>query len=179
MGTAESFISVGMPWAEASSAPFQRFKGFSRQGGIVSPLLVAGPGIASRGVIDGSYLTVMDLAPTFLEIAGAEYPNDGSVVPMLGESAVAFFAGEASSIHDDDYVTLQYANGRAYLRQGDWKISNLDRPFSEDNFELFDLSADPGESVDVSAEEPEKFAELIGLWRTKRREMGIILPEDL
>ena len=70
-------------------------------------------------------------------------------------------------------------SGRAYLRQGDWKISNLDKPFDESKFELFDLKADPGETDNLADEEPEKFAELIGLWRVERKKLGIILPEDL
>lgn len=179
MGTAESFVSYGRPWAEASSAPFHRYKGYTRQGGIASPLLVAGPGVAASGAIDENYMTVMDLAPTFLDIAGATYPDDDSVRPMIGESAAAFLAGQAASVHSDEYVTVQYHNGRAYLRQGNWKLVNLERPFHEADFELFDLSTDPGETVDLAMEEPEKYAELIALWQQKRREMGIILPEDL
>ena len=86
MGTAESFVSYDEEWAEAGSAPFQRRKGYTREGGIVAPMMIAGPGVAARGVIDSTYLTVMDLAPTFLDIAGARYPDDDSVRPMLGGS---------------------------------------------------------------------------------------------
>ena len=121
----------------------------------------------------------MDLAPTFLEIAGAQYPRDGSVQPMLGESLSAFLAGEASAVHDDEYVTTWYHDGWAYLRQGDWKISNLDPPFDESAFELFNLKQDPGETTDLADDEPEKLAEMIALWRQERLRFGIILPEDL
>lgn len=179
MGTAESFVSYDEPWAEAGSAPFQRRKTFTREGGIVAPFIIAGPGVASSGVIDATYFTVMDLAPTFLEIAGARYPDDGSVEPMRGESMRAFLAGRSDRVHDDDYVTTLYHAGYAFLRQGDWKISNLEPPFDESKFQLFDLAADPGEVHDLSDQEPEKLAELIELWRKERAELGIILPEDL
>ena len=179
MGTAESFVSYDRPWAEAGSAPFDRVKGYTRQGGIVASMMVAGPGIAARGVIDSSYMTVMDLAPTFIELANATYPDDGSVRPMLGESAAGFLAGQDSAIHDENYVTAQYTRGRAYLRQGRWKIANVDGPFQESDFELFDLNADPGESLNLAEAEPEKYAELIALWRIERKKLGIILPEDL
>jgi arylsulfatase len=179
MGTAESFVSYDDPWAEAGSAPFMRRKGYTREGGIAAPIIMAGPGVEGAGLIDRTYLTVMDLAPTFLEIAGAAYPADGSVRPMLGESMRAFLAGEAESVHDDDYVTTLYHGGRAYLRQGDWKIANLEGPFSEDDFELFNLAEDPGESTDLAHRHPEKYAELIDLWREQRRELGILLPQDL
>ncbi len=146
MGTADSFISYGPQWAEASSAPFQRFKTYSREGGIVAPLIIAGPGVAARGMIDATYLTVMDLAPTFLEIAGANYPADGTVQPMLGESINQFLAGKSARVHDDDYISTQYHAGHAFLRQGHWKITTLEPPFDESGFELFNLLDDPAES---------------------------------
>ena len=179
MGTAESFVSYGAQWAEAGSAPFQRHKGYTREGGIVAPMIIAGPGVAARGVIDSTYLTVMDLAPTFLDIAGAQYPDDGSVRPMLGESITRFLAGEADVVHDENHVTTLYHAGRAYLRQGNWKISNLEPPFNEADFELFDLATDPGESNNLADDEPEKLAELIELWGEERERLGIILPQDL
>jgi len=179
MGTAESFVSYDEEWAEAGSAPFQRRKGYTREGGIVAPMMIAGPGVAARGVIDSTYLTVMDLAPTFLDIAGAQYPDDGSVRPMLGESITRFLAGEADVVHDENHVTTLYHAGRAYLRQGNWKISNLEPPFNEADFELFDLATDPGESNNLADDEPEKLAELIDLWGEERERLGIILPQDL
>jgi len=179
MGTADSFISYGPQWAEAGSAPFQRFKTYSREGGIVAPMIIAGAGVAVHGIIDSTYLTVMDLAPTFLEIAGARYPDDGSVQPMLGESINRFLAGESKSIHDDNYVSTQYHAGHAFVRQGNWKIANLEPPFDESEFALFDLGDDPAESNDLAEAEPDKLAEMIDLWRLERKKLGIILPQDL
>jgi arylsulfatase A-like enzyme len=179
MGTAASFVSYDDPWAEAGSAPFQRRKTFTREGGIVAPIIISGPGVEARNVIDSTYLTVMDLAPTFLEIAGARYPDDGSVQAMLGESINAFLAGNEDAVHNNDYVTTLYHRGYAYLRKGNWKISNLDPPFDETKFELFDVETDPGEITNLADAEPEKFAELIDLWREERLRLGIILPEDL
>jgi len=179
MGTAVSFVSYDDPWAEAGSAPFMRRKTYTREGGIVAPMMMAGPGVANIGAIDSTYLTVMDLAPTFLEYAGVQYPDDGSVWPMLGESMSRFLAGAAESVHDEDYVTTLYHAGRAYLRQGTWKISNLEPPFDESDFELFDLSVDPGESNNLAESHADKFEELIELWREERRKLGIILPQDL
>jgi arylsulfatase len=179
MGTAVSFVSYDDPWAEAGSAPFMRHKTYTREGGIVAPMIIAGPGVAGAGSIESTYVTVMDLAPTFLEVAGAAYPDDGTVRPMLGESMTDLLAGAAENVHATDYVTVLYHGGRAYLRQGNWKISNLEPPFDEDDFELFDLSADPGESSNLAELHAEKYEELRELWRDERRKLGIILPQDL
>jgi arylsulfatase len=179
MGKASSWLTYGKPWAEAGSAPFSRYKGFTREGGIVAAMIATGPGVASSGTIDSTYLTVMDLAPTFLEVGGATYPDDGSVAPMLGESMVDFLAGSEAEVHDDDYVTTLYHGGRALLRQGRWKIVSLDPPFDESRFQLFDIEADPGETRNLALQYPERLASMIALWRGKRLEYGIVLPQDL
>ena len=179
MGTATSWVSYGAPWAEAGSAPFSRLKSTTREGGLVAPMIIAGSGVAVHGAINTSYLTVMDLAPTFLELGGGEYPTDGSVSPMLGESMGGVLSGEATFVHDDDYVTVLFHWNHAALRQGKWKLVNSVLPFSASNFELFDMEADPGETTNLAEVEPEKYESLLALWRTKRRELGIILPGDL
>ncbi len=178
MGLETSWVSYGPPWAEAGSAPFSRRKGYTREGGLVAPMIIAGPGVAAKGQIDRSYLTVMDLAPTFLQLANAAYPTDGSVRPMLGESAVGLLSGEASQVHDDEYVTTLFHGGRAFVRQGRWKLVSLEPPFSESKFELFDVAADPGETTDLAKSEPARFEEMIGLWRLERTKLGIVLPCD-
>ncbi len=42
-----------------------------------------------------------------------------------------------------------------------------------------DLDADPGETHNFADSEPEKYRELLELWRTERRNLGIVLPQDL
>ena len=142
-------------------------------------MIIAGTGVVANGVINKNYLTVMDLAPTFIELAGAKYPDDGSVKPILGESINSLLAGESDSVHDDQYVTAGYHSGRTYLRQGKWKISTLEPPFDEKFFELHDLSVDPGEAHNLAEAEPEKLEELTKLWQKQRKKLGIVLPEDL
>ncbi|MEN8007838.1 MAG: arylsulfatase [Candidatus Krumholzibacteriota bacterium] len=178
MGRATSWVSYGEPWAEAGSPAFSRFKRYTREGGIRAPFIVAGPRVSAHGVIDDTYFTVMDLAPTFLELAEARYPDDGSVRPMLGESLLPLLA-DGAPVHDEDYVTVLYHGGRALVRQGRWKLVNLDPPFDESAFELFDLETDPGETVNLAEAEPEKRAELLALWRAERKRLGIVLPGDL
>lgn len=90
-------------------------------------MIIAGAGVAAAGVIDRSYVTVMDLAPTFLQVAGAEYPSDGSVRPMLGETMGPLLSGAAPLVHDSTYVTTLYHRGHAFIRQGRWKLANLEK----------------------------------------------------
>ena len=98
---------------------------------------------------------------------------------MLGESMVPFLAGKSSTVHSESYVTTLFHEGRALLRQGPWKLSTLEAPFEESGFALFNVLEDPGETTDLRLELPEKYDELLALWRQERRRMGIILPQDL
>jgi len=179
MGKPDSFVSYGAQWAEAGSAPFQRYKGYTREGGVTAPMIIAGKGVALAGRKNSVYLTVMDLAPTFLQLAGVEYPDGGSVQQPLGESMTAFLAGKTEFVHDKDYVTVHSHGGRAMIRKGKWKLSNLDKPFDESKLELFDLGTDPGETKNLALARPEKYRELLDLWRQERKRLGIVLPQDL
>lgn len=184
MGKPGSFVSYGPQWAEAGSAPFSRYKAYTRQGGIVAPLIMSGPYITRSARPDASYLTVMDLAPTFLEIAGAKYPDSEGIWPIQGTSLVDYLSGDAEEIHSKDDITVMFHWGNASLRQGDWKLvtpySHLNWVvFDESSFELFNLATDPGETINLAEQEREKYVELLTLWRRERRRLGIILPEDL
>lgn len=179
MGKPGSWISYGQQWAEAGSAPFSRRKTYTAEGGIVAPMIIAGAGMNLSEPISNEYITVMDFAPTFLEIAGATYPDDGSVEAMRGESLLPFLEGRSPEVHDDEYVVTVFHGGRAYIRQGPWKLMNLEPPFSESQFQLFNVEQDPGETENLRDSMPEKYEELIALWRTERMELGIVLPQDL
>lgn len=173
MGRPGSWISYGVPWAEAGSAPFRGTKTHTVEGGMAAPMIVAGAGVSRRGQIIHTYTTVMDLAPTFLEVAGGTYPGDGSVRPLLGESMATFLAGAAEEVHGPEYVTTLSHGGRSFVRQGRWKLVDPDEPTREEDFELYDLAVDPAELNDLSAAQPERRAALLELWRRQKAELGI------
>lgn len=179
MGRSDSWVSYGPQWAEAGSAPFKRFKAHVYEGGIVAPMIVAGHGVKAGSIINRSYVTVMDIAPTLLELGGAHYPEDGTAAPLLGESILPLLAGHAETVHADDYVTTLSHRGRSFVRQGRWKMVSDEQPFVEENFELFDLDADPGETKNLAADFPDKMEAMLALWRTQREDFGIVLPSDL
>ena len=179
MGRASSWVSLGPPWAEANSAPFRRYKTSTLQGGIVAPLIIAGAGVNYADVINDSYITVMDIAPTLIEVANGTYPEDDAIAPMLGETMLPLLAGESDRVHEDDYVTIFSHVGQSYLRQGNWKLVTTSNPFDEFTFELYDVIADPGETRNLKDEMPEMHRRLLELWREKRWQLGILLPSDL
>ncbi len=179
MGGPDSFVSYGPPWAEAGSAPFKRYKGYASEGGIVAALIVSGDGVVGAGRRSDAYVTVMDLAPSFIALAGANYPQAGSVQAMRGSSLVPLLQNRAETVHSDEEVTVLSHRGNALVRQGAWKLTAIEPVFDESQFALYNLNNDPGETTDLSDAEPEKYAALIEIWRQQRLELGIILPQDL
>lgn len=180
MGKASSFVSYGPQWAQAGAAPFKLFKGYSTEGGIVTPLIITGKLVRRKPGLQNTFITVMDLAPTFLELAGLKYPEhykSKKVTPMLGESCLSFICGKTNAVHQSNYVFGLEHDGRCMLTKGNWKITNISRPFDESAFALYNLAEDMGESNDLSKSNPQKFSEMMKEWEAFKTKTGIIPKE--
>ncbi|NOY49920.1 MAG: arylsulfatase [Chlorobi bacterium] len=179
MGNADSYISYGPQWAEAGSSPFRYFKDYATEGGINTTMIISGPQVKKENEIHHGFTSLLDLAPTFYEVADVTYPESykgHKVYPLRGSSLIPFLSGETDSIHPSDYIFAIEHYGNAMLRKGNWKITNYIRPFDINNFALFDLSSDIGEQIDLKESEPEKYQELLGLWKKFSEEVKIQLP---
>ncbi len=168
MGSPTSFVSYGPQWAKAGAAPFSHHKGYTTEGGIVAPLIIGGKNIRAVRPVRNDYVTVMDIAPTLLELAGVSYPETrGSerLLPMLGESMLKYLMGKQGNVHDANYSMGLELAGRAYFRKGNWKIVNVEGPYRESTFQLYDVASDPGETTNLVERFPEKFSELLAGWR--------------
>jgi len=179
MGSPQSYISYGPQWAEAGSAPFRYFKDYATEGGTNTTMIISHPGIREQNRIHHGFVSLLDLAPTFYEVAGIEYPKTfqgKDVYPLRGESMLPFLSGRADRVHDDEYVFAVEHAGNAMVRKGDWKIVHHRKPFKVENFELYRLSDDPGEQTDRKEEEPEKYRELLSEWEAYVEETGVLIP---
>jgi arylsulfatase A-like enzyme len=179
-GRRGSRIAQGPGWAQVSSTPFRLFKGFIAEGGIRAPLIVSGPGVSGVEETSHAFTHVMDLAPTFLEIAGFSYPasyQERDVEPMRGRSMVPLLAGQRDRVRgDDEPIGFELLGWRA-VRMGDWKVTWISEPFGVSNWQLFDLAADPGETRDLADQKPELVQRLVEQWETYAKEVGVVLPE--
>jgi hypothetical protein len=106
------------------------------------PLLVAAPGLTD-GVRVGRVASLVDLAPTVLDLLGLPAPAAYQGRSLLSaEPRMALFCTD-------------YSLGLVGLRDGPWKlIHELDSGRSQ----LFDLRDDPGEKCDLSEKVPERAA---------------------
>ncbi len=167
MGKPDSFVSYGPQWAEAGSAPFRYFKGFTTEGGIVAPMMIAGPGVEQAGSISEALVTVLDLAPTFYDLADVRYPDalDGvDKVPLRGTSLLPLLSGAAGQAHDPEYVYGLEHQQRGMVRKGNWKLTHYQRPFDEANFGLYNLGDDLAEQRDLKDSLPETYQDMLSEW---------------
>ena len=111
-------------------------------GGMHVPLVIAGPGIPKGET--GALVYLMDLLPTFAELAGAKTPEG-----VEGKSLVPVIKGSESKVRDALYTA--YKNCQRAVRNERWKLIRY--PLVNVT-QLFDLSIDPLELENL-ADKPE------------------------
>lgn len=165
-------------WGQASNTPYRRYKHTVHNGGIRSPLIVAGPGIRDDGSIDDTEAYVTDVVPTLLELAGITPPAtiDGvDQQPLHGRSlASALTTGASVDRRDPQY--FEVAGHRAIVAGG-WKAVTFHNPgeeFESDRWELFRLDDDPTESNDLAEENPEVLKNLVDLWWAEAEKFNVL-----
>jgi len=183
IGAPNSFIWYGPRWAQAATAPSRLHKAFTTEGGIRVVGFVTWPGFDRQHQIGTAFSTVMDIAPTVLELAGVTHPGTEyrgrEVAPMRGRSLLPYLSGDTEAVHDDVTGTGWELFGRRAIRQGDWKALHLPEPYGPGAWQLYDLSTDPGEINDLAASHPDKLAELLVLWDRYVEDTGVILDPAL
>ena len=141
-------------------------KRFMYEPGLRVPLLARGPGIAA-GSTPPQFVANIDLAPTFLDLAGVAIPGS-----MQGRSLVPLLRGESpadwrQSIYYRYYHDPGHHNTRAHygVRTATHKLIYY---WKKDAYEMFDLRQDPleqnnllySESGSIDSQTQAKFDEL-------------------
>jgi arylsulfatase A-like enzyme len=172
-------------WTVAGNTPFRRWKREVHEGGVADPLIVHWPnGISDPGASRRQYVHAVDCVPTVLDVLGIDAPAYLNGTPQRPLSGVSFAPtirdGEAADAHETQYYEM--FGCRAIYHRG-WKavtwhpIQMAEPPFDQDHWELYDVTADPSECNDLSAEHPDKVRELVELW-WQEAERNNALPID-
>ena len=172
-GPESTYQSYGRCWANLSNTPFREFKHWVHEGGISTPLIAHWPaGLGTTATIDHHPHQLVDLLPTLLDVAGAEYPTDRDghrVPPAEGRSMTRSWRGD--SVAD---VPLYFEHeGNAAVRYGRWKLV---RKYAQE-WELYDLVADRTELTDLAADHPERVAAMAADYEAWAQRCGVIPRE--
>ena len=158
------------------------------EGGVRVPTILWAPNCVPANLECDEIAATIDLLPTFSGMVGAELPSDRV---LDGVDISHLFVGDFEKADEDRYFAYYFINSLQAVRQGRWKL-HLPRPANPPwlgNFAknshvapadwkgfdepfLIDLETDPGESMSVTAENPEVVARLLALAEKVRADIG-------
>ena len=172
------FTSDNGPWLNfgrhaGSAGRFREGKGTTFEGGVRVPFIVRWPGVVKADARTDALAANIDVVPTLVEACGASKPKQ----EIDGQSFLPLLKGATSSARAS--FAYYYGDRLEAVRKGKWKLhlphayrSYVDMvPAAKDGLpatthqrqiglSLYDLDADPGETNDVSAANPELVKEL-------------------
>jgi arylsulfatase len=182
MGERETFPHYPIGWACASNTPYRKYKQYVHLGGVADPLIVSWPKqLEDKGAIRRQFVHVVDLYPTLLEAAkidrAATYEGRPQK-PLEGASAFATFKAADAATRTEQYYEL---GGMRAFQSGNWRLTaehERGEPFESDKWGLYDMSREPNELTDVSAENPEVVKQLLTRWNEAAARYGVLPLDD-
>lgn len=138
------FMSDNGGSGNGGNAPLRGSKSTLWEGGLRVPFIIRWPGKVPAGKVTDEFLTALEIVPTLLAATGAAAPTQ---VTLDGFDMLPVLRGEKPSARTEMF--WQRRADKA-ARVGNWKW--LD---SAKGKGLYDLATDPGETKDLSQENPE------------------------
>jgi arylsulfatase len=118
--------------------------------------------------------------PTILEIAKLEHPEKfrgRNVEPMRGRSLAGVTSGTQQDTYAKDAVIGgEMINGK-WMRKGDYKAVLVAKGFGPGTWKLYNVTKDPGETSDLSKEQPAILKELKDAWDRYAKDVGVVLSK--
>ena len=166
--------SYGQGWANLSNTPFRRYKRENHEGGISAPFIVHWPDrIKKTGELRHQPAHLIDLMPTFVEVAEATYPteyNGHKIQPMEGRSLTPCFGSDQVEPR-----TLYWEHeGNRAIRDGDWKLVGL----RNQPWELYQIAKDRTELTNLVQRHRDKTDELAAKWNAWAKKVGVLTPAE-
>lgn len=163
MWHADGMISYGSAWANASTTPWRLYKHATHEGGISGPFIAHWPArIKAGNQLRHQTGHLIDLMPTFCEVAGVKYPTEVAgqkIDPPDGKSIVPSFDDKPIG---HEFLAWEH-EGNAALRAGDWKIV---RRGGQGPWELYNIADDRTELNDLSNQHADRVKSMAAQWQT-------------
>lgn len=146
---------IGMGWAYAGVTPYRLYKISQHGGGVTTGAIAWYPSLIKQvGKIDASPLHVVDIMPTFLNIANAK---KSSMSGLSGQSFLPVLKCEGFVRKEPMF--FQFEDNRA-IRTDKWCLTEVDG----NGWELYNIITDALETNDISKQNPKVVEELAATW---------------
>jgi arylsulfatase/uncharacterized sulfatase len=170
LGLKGSFNSISPSFASAAASPLAYYKFFVGEGGLRVPLIIAGNGVAAKGLKSDVFSHVTDITPTILQLTHIQRPSSyfggRKIEPISGRDVSQTLSNHQTQVRgeeDQDAVGYELA-GNAALFLGDYKIVLHIAAPGDGQWRLFDIKIDPGETNDLSSVEPKRLQRMLNLY---------------
>lgn len=178
LGLKGSFNSIGPSFASAAAAPLAFYKFYAGEGGLRVPLLIAGESLPHKKQRSNALTYVTDIAATVLALGNVEPPaqryGGRPIEPMIGRNLLPLVEGSVDRVYGEfDSIGYEVA-GNAALFQGDYKIVLNRGPVGDDQWHLYNIATDPGETQDLSNEMPEHFQSMLDAYAAYAADNGVL-----
>jgi uncharacterized sulfatase len=142
-----------LPEFNDSNGPLRGYKGQNYEGGIRVPFIARWPGRISPATTNNSVITFADVMPTLAKIGG------GAAPPAIdGLDFSPTLLGSDQPRLTDRMLYWEYGKVGVYAQAARWKNWKAVRDVGKKKTELYDLSADLGETHNLAAEHPDLVA---------------------
>lgn len=180
------FASDNGPWDLAvqqggSAAPLRGYKFQTHEGGQRVPLIARWPSRLPAGKSVDSLVSLMDIFPTALRLAGEPVP-DG--LKIDGHDLNPFFEDAGAPSTYDRFFFIRGWEVLA-VREGAWKLQQglTGTPYRQQRIpgnpgELYNLKKDIGETTDVADENPEIFQHMLSTLKEMQAETDADRPAE-
>ncbi len=185
------FTSDNGPWLNfgnhaGNTGGFREGKGTSWEGGQREPCIIRWPGKIPAGVVCNKMAATLDLLPTIVQITGSKMPSN----KIDGVNILSLLLNEPDANPRDELAYYYRTNSLEAVRKDRWKLllphtgqTYKKVPPGHDGFPsvtsqvavplaLYDLSVDPGETLDVQSANPKIVADLQALAEKYRKDLG-------
>lgn len=192
-GTAASENHFNVGWAWAMDSPFQWMKQVaSHFGGTRNGAVISWPKrITDAGGLRSQFHHLVDIAPTIYEAVGIDPPTHVGGIKQMDLHGVSMMStlddADVPSNHTTQYFEI--LGNRAIYHDGwvaacfhgrvPWiRLSGFDFDGPQEKWELYDVTNDFSQSVDLAEREPERLAELKALFDVEAKRYGIYPMRD-
>ena len=178
LGLKGSYSTIGPGFASASVSPLAYYKFYAGEGGMRVPLIIAGKPVARQSQLTPAFAWATDISPTILSLTGVSPPTaryaGRPVQAITGRDLTPLLSGAAERVYGaDDSVGYELTDHRV-LFQGDYKLVVNQPPVGDGQWRLFDIVADPGETVDLAASQALRFQRMLSRYQQYRDDNKVL-----